>query len=293
MNEINLKKIIFESFLLIAYICVIVFFVGHFIKNGAPISMTSNNKETLINTNEVEEVYEYYYAHLNNNEKLLYKEFKNASLKYINKFTSNVEDITNEEAGNAFRALFYDHPEIFWLNKYTLSTNNLNSSFELEYFYSEEEVKTLIEQMKYYYEPLLKEANKLEDEKAKITFIYDELIKRGKYYEGNLIPENKSFYQTIVSLMTTGDTVCSGFTYSFKFLMDRLNIKSFSIPDMEKVNTSDSHVWNAVKIDDKWYYLDLTWDNKNYKNNNNYHDFFLLDKELFYQTHTLQSNLPN
>ena len=50
--------------------------------------------------------------------------------------------------------------------------------------------------------------------------------------------------------------------------------------DIEIVD-SDTHSWNRVKIDEKWYFVDLTWDAKNQDKL----DYCLKTKEVFSEDH--------
>ena len=61
--------------------------------------------------------------------------------------------------------------------------------------------------------------------------------------------------------------------------------------------SSDHHVWNAVKIDDNWYHLDLTWDDPVTQDGTNLieSDFFLIDtlklREIEVVEHTFDENV--
>ena len=55
-----------------------------------------------------------------------------------------------------------------------------------------------------------------------------------------------------------------------------MNLKSYRV-------SSESHIWNAVEIDNKWYHIDLTWDDPVVDDGKDYlkHDYFLVTtKEL-------------
>lgn len=57
-------------------------------------------------------------------------------------------------------------------------------------------------------------------------------------------------------------------------------IISGSIPGAEDIG----HQWNQVKIDGKWYNVDLTWDS-NSMHSNEEMEYFLISDEEFYKTH--------
>ena len=52
--------------------------------------------------------------------------------------------------------------------------------------------------------------------------------------------------------------------------------------------SSETHVWNAVKLDDKWYHLDLTWDDPISKNGTDslLYNFFLINSETLLREDT-------
>ena len=55
-------------------------------------------------------------------------------------------------------------------------------------------------------------------------------------------------------------------------LLEKLNVKSYRV-------SANNHIWNAVNIDDKWYHIDLTWDDPVIPNGEQVleHDYFLID----------------
>lgn len=54
--------------------------------------------------------------------------------------------------------------------------------------------------------------------------------------------------------------VCDGYTKAFKLLCDKYNIENVMIFGVAHSSaSSENHTWNAVKIDDKWYGVDVTW----------------------------------
>lgn len=57
-----------------------------------------------------------------------------------------------------------------------------------------------------------------------------------------------------------GKAVCAGYSIVFKEAMDRLGI------ECDIINEPRVHTWNAIKFENKWYPLDLTWDADNLQN---------------------------
>jgi len=79
-------------------------------------------------------------------------------------------------------------------------------------------------------------------------------------------------------------------------LLDKMNISNVRI-------SNDSHIWNLVKIDDKWLHLDLTWDDpiNNLNQDLLVYDYYLLnndellkaDKDLEENDHLFDKEIYN
>ena len=66
----------------------------------------------------------------------------------------------------------------------------------------------------------------------------------------------------IYGALINKETVCEGYSRAFKAVMDDLNIPCV-IACGSAVNSSDeieNHAWNYVRLDNKWYAVDVTWD---------------------------------
>lgn len=47
--------------------------------------------------------------------------------------------------------------------------------------------------------------------------------------------------------------MCSGYTDAMALFLEKMEINNIKI-------ATNRHIWNLVALDDKWYHLDLTWD---------------------------------
>lgn len=69
-----------------------------------------------------------------------------------------------------------------------------------------------------------------------------------------------------------GKAVCDGYAWTAKLMLAIAGIESevitgWGIPQTEEANEERPiyHAWNLVKIDDKYYHLDITWDENIYE----------------------------
>ena len=70
--------------------------------------------------------------------------------------------------------------------------------------------------------------------------------------------------------------LCGGYTDAMMLFLEKFNVPNYKI-------STENHVWNYVKLDDKWLHLDLTWDDPITEDNKNILDdsyFLITDEEL-------------
>ena len=100
----------------------------------------------------------------------------------------------------------------------------------------------------------------------------------------------------ILDVFTTRKAVCKGYALLVKKMCDLLNLENELIKGYARVNTNDieylpkekNHVWNAVKLDNKWIFMDVTFGsayliNENWKTKLNY--YFNIPLKNLQKTH--------
>ena len=108
--------------------------------------------------------------------------------------------------------------------------------------------------------------------------VYHDYIANKNSYDSVRAEQGESEYHSnsAIGPLFEGKAICDGYSDSLAFYLNKLGIENIKI-------TNDEHVWNAVKIDNTWYHIDLTWDDPIYKNGGNLtiHDYFMITtKEL-------------
>lgn len=113
--------------------------------------------------------------------------------------------------------------------------------------------------------------------KEKIKVIHDYIINNTKYDQERSDKNNIKFKSdTAYGSLIEGHALCGGYTDAMMLFLEKFNIKSYK-------KSSENHVWNYVYLDDKWYNIDLTWDDPVSHDGRDIleHKFFLIsDEEL-------------
>ena len=149
----------------------------------------------------------------------------------------------------------YDHTEHYWFpNSYTYSHNggriiklqitNL-TGFDDAVFEAEAN-------------KLLMAANGKTTDYDKALALHDALVKHIVYDLDAVEDSSKNqnafnAYGAIVN----GKAVCEGYAEAYQYLLQKVGIQSYIVSGSSK---EQQHEWNLVRLDGKYYYTDVTWD---------------------------------
>ena len=180
-------------------------------------------------------------------------------------------------------------------NNFKTITAKSDSSGEIilhiNHLYSESDIKKVEKEI----DSIIK--NNITDEMNtydKIKTFHDYIINNTKY-DGDFAKDNPIYEESskATGLLFNHKAVCSGYADIMAIYLTKLNLKNFKI-------ASDSHVWNAVYINDEdgWVHIDMTWDDPVILNSNEdtlLHKFFLINtdalKEFNTGNHNFDSNI--
>ena len=120
---------------------------------------------------------------------------------------------------------------------------------------------------------IVSKALKQKTDYNKIKTIHDELCKYAKYGDSH----------SYVNLLAEGSGDCSAYSSAFAYLCQLVRIDCFRVigkVDVYKDGAYLAHEWNMIKLDDKWYYVDVTASDKGWK-----YTFFLKGSATMNKTH--------
>lgn len=112
-------------------------------------------------------------------------------------------------------------------------------------------------------------------DKEKIKSLHDYIINNTKYDIKRANDEDSTYDSArILGVLYDHYSICSGYADLMAVILNKLGIPNFKI-------ASETHVWNAVYIDDEWLHLDLTWDDPVTTSGKDVldHTYFLIDSD--------------
>ena len=205
----------------------------------------------------------YYYKLLDSNERKVYSEILYILTNMQSEVALSTTDI--DMVDKVFEYVYNDHPELFYVDgynyvKYLIEDEVKKLTFTGSYTMTEDKVSSYRTKIDEYTENFLNAYNESllelsEDEVAddyyKCRFTYEYIIENTDY--DKVAPDN----QTIVSVMVNGKSVCSGYSKTAQYLLEKLGIENTFVRG--RVIEGETHSWNLVKADGDYYYMDVTW----------------------------------
>lgn len=236
------------------------------------------------------------YDKLTRNQKVIYDSMLMNVLdfKYFKYEASKVGYDTLDDVLVSFGALKTDHPELeIYFTIKEIIEDDKTLGLESVYFmpFDKENLKTddivkLKEEVKIFEE----EVNLIISNMPSNLSVYDKYRYLATYislrttYDYDL--ENGNQISNIYGAIDSKTSICEGYAKAFKYLCKRANLwcklVSGSVGDT-------SHMWNLVKVNDKYYHVDITFADSSDQapNTDNWYKYFMIEEEKILETHVI------
>ncbi len=180
------------------------------------------------------------------------------------------------------------YTEIFFLKlsfSYSRSGNYLYSI----YFFlngTPDEVEKQIGEFNTRANKLVEAASEIDGTAEQALWVHDRIVLNCGYDAAVLLgndPDDSVY--TAYGALCEENAVCQGYSYLYKYILNRLGIPANVVPSTEL-----NHSWNIVKIGSYWYHVDVTWDDPAWDMVGRvYHNNFLLSDDGIKATSTSHS----
>lgn len=219
----------------------------------------------------------FYYSRMNKQQQRVYQVMKTGIESLAEYF--DVPRIDGNELSDIFHQMRLDCPEIFYAStfQYSFYDNSSSLKFKPVYLFEKNKIKEQQKAMNSRVEKLCREI-KDKNEWDKEVFIHDFICENVTYDK-----LKKQYSHEIIGPLGQGVGVCEGIAKTVKILCDKVNIPCIVVlshNNLEK-NMRYRHAWNIVKINNKWYHLDATFDNTLGHGDTRYDYFNLNDKNIY------------
>ncbi len=206
------------------------------------------------------------------------------------------EGLTAEDIDKIYNCVMMDHPEYFYVDgyEYVSYVNGLGETIFYfmngKYTCSMEECEKRHKEIEEAVEGILWQAPTDEDDYEKIRYVYETIIQQTDYDMN--APDNQNIYSVLVGKAS----VCQGYAKTTQYLLNKLGIDCSIV--FGEVRDGESHSWNIVECNDRYYHLDTTWGDASYTMNGeilkeaevpqiNY-DYLCISTERLEKTHEIK-----
>ena len=227
----------------------------------------------------------HYFEGLDNTEKHAY----NAVLSAVRAFPQRiaVPKLTSEQLNRMYTALLYDNPELFFLGRSpSVRQNKQWAYFYPQYLMGQADYEAMLKKCADVADKIAAEAEKKETAFDKELLVHDKLIAMCRYSENQAY----TYRSTIYGVLCGKNAACEGYAKAAKYLLDRLKIPCYVVAGHSTPpgSASQSHMWDVVELDGKYYHLDLTWDDPVLEDGQNLirHTYFNVTDGVIGKTHS-------
>lgn len=188
--------------------------------------------------------------------------------------------------GAARDAFYADYPDIFYVDFSSLSlrvTRDRSGSYHaylgsgrtdnyfVQGFTSAEQVEQAIREQEAAVAAIVEGAKNLSVSdgqslvEEQIKYVHNCVIQNTSYHlETDCSPGNAGHIATSYGALVKGESLCEGYARAVKTVLDSLGITSVLVQGYYQITETQGelHMWNYVKVDDKWYGVDATADDR-------------------------------
>ena len=203
--------------------------------------------------------------------------------------SNGTAQITTEDLKTAFDAYRRDYPEHFWIgNSYRYSYNpGTENVIDVmpSYIMSGSALEKAKTDFSAAVSDMVRGISGSMSEYDREKLLHDRLAEK-VVYDGSA-PYAHNAYGALVQ----GKAVCEGYAKAFQVVLRQLGIQSFIITG-SSVNPStgrpEGHAWNAVRIDGKYYHVDVTWDDQG---ENIFYAYFNKSTAVLQEDHAIEETV--
>lgn len=161
---------------------------------------------------------------------------------------STFTDTSQANLRKLYNSVLYDHPELYYVT--TDMKYSMNSSKKILRIYPSYQEELSDDQFQNGVQEAMSTIDSNMTELEKVVILHDWIATHCEY-DSNGDENEWNAYGVFVDKRAA----CRGYVMAYKHLLDLAGIESYVAESFEM-----SHAWNVVKIGDKFYHVDVTWD---------------------------------
>ncbi len=165
--------------------------------------------------------------------------------------------ITRRQLAKVMKAVNLDNPGFFWIDEpYAYSFTGDNLSIQLYSTMTSARFKKASRQLNAVVNSILSGLDEGMTDFELERYFHDYIVKNCIYDKKADSTSSRNPYSAYGCLVQQ-NAVCSGYTDAMQLLLSYVGVNSITVSGTD---SETNHIWNALSLDDDWYYIDVTWD---------------------------------
>lgn len=227
----------------------------------------------------------YYYSLLTENQKAVYGLLFSAVQKSESSIDIAEYNLNDAALGTVMTLLKYENPQLFNIDGSATGTGSPSThnwlTINPNYTRNAAQTKNIREQIENAAAPIIEEALKESDSFKRVKVLHDSIVNMTTYTLNGPVYKSEADGPLI-----NGRALCEGYSKAFAYLCQSMGVPCICVVGS---GNGENHMWNMVRIDGKWYHVDVTWDDPVGSQPVLRHDYFCVSTASISKDHSISN----
>ncbi len=223
----------------------------------------------------------YAYSTLTDTQKKVYAALYKTVEKHAEYVDVSQYNCSENDLLKAFYAMDYENPQFFWLASgcsWTYSSKILK--VYPKYARTKTEMNTIKPKLEAAAQKIIDEALEIDDLFERVVYLHDAITHNTDYTSSG-----GEYKRDADGPLLNGKALCEGYSKAFAYLCQSVGIECICVEG----SSEGDHMWNMVKLEGKWYHVDVTFDDPVGYGAEPRYDYFCVTSKKILQTHKLDN----
>lgn len=282
-----IKNLFFLVFIIIMLITAALFALSYYDTNISENIITEEEVRQVLSADQILSNPRSGFAQLTAEEQAAYLRINNEIQNLNSDFSLIGNSVSEEQFNKITTFILKDHPEYFYIDtiEYLKTPDGMVENVTMNYSADNETIlqqQLEVENWKnYILSGITPEMNNYDIAK----YLHDYLVQTTTYDE--TVANN----QNVLSVVESASSVCAGYSKAYQYLLNQAGIFSTYVSGTADIG---SHAWNLVEINGEYGWVDVTWDDPSFVDNNipdeyQSHTYFGISTEELEKTHWIDT----
>lgn len=240
-------------------------------------------------TDHNEVIHTYSYNSLTNVQKFVYDAVVESALLHRSRVYFDISDkVTFDDLFAAYQMLYLDEVRLFYLSTefeyYEDGSTEYVTQLNIKYLYDKDKTEEMQSEIDNAADEILSQITSDMTDYDIVKLIHDSIITNTTY----TLEGNQDDIMSVYGVLGDKKAQCQGYARAFSYLCNLCGIET----DIVLGVAGEDHMWNMVKLNDKWYHIDLTWDDPDKEDfpDSVRYDYFCVTTDRMLELRTIEGN---